>query len=164
MNIQTQAQNELTPWNLKCLEFVEHYMMCFNASQAARQMGYKGCSASSQGWEFLHHDFTQAELRRRYEKHAEDNKTIRQEIIMMLHREANYFGPGSSAGARVKAQTQLSKIFGMETLHLKAEVGVSGGIMVVPMASSIDDWEKIASRSQEKLMESTISIQVTVQG
>lgn len=158
MNQSTKTQNELTPWKLKCLDFVEHYMMCFNASQAARQIGYEGASASSQGWEFLHHKFTQAELKQRYEKHAKDNKTIRQEIIMMLHREANYFGPGASASARVKAQIQLSKIFGMETLYLRAEVAHRGGVLVVPMTSSIDEWERIASHSQAKLMESTINI------
>lgn len=53
---------------------------------------------------------------------------------MMLHREANTFGKGSSHSARVKAQTQLSKIFGMETLNVKADIEHTGGIMVVPMA------------------------------
>ena len=125
---------ELTPWKMKCLEFIDHYLACFNASEAARQMGYVGASAASQGWEFLHHEFTQSELHKRYTQHAEDNKSVRQEIIMMLRREANTFGKGSSHSARVKAQTQLSKIFGMETLNVKADIEHTGGIMVIPMA------------------------------
>lgn len=149
---------ELTSFEMKCLKFVELYMMSFNASQAARQMGYEGATASAQGWEFLHSPFTQEELKKRYEQHASDNKTIRQEIIMMLHREANYFGQGASASARVKAQIQLSKIFGMEQLNVKAEIEHSGGVMLVPMVSNVKDWAEVASSYQEQLTRDSINI------
>ena len=70
---------------------------------------------------------------------------------MMLHREANYFGQGASASARVKAQIQLSKIFGMEQLNIKAEIEHSGGVMLVPMVSDLGAWEAIASPQQQQL-------------
>lgn len=76
----------------------------------------------------------------------------------MLYREANYFGEGSSHSARVKAQSQLSKIFGMETIHLKAEVAHSGGVMVVPMAGNLEEWEKLAASSQAALMADAIDV------
>ena len=74
----------------------------------------------------------------------------------MLHREANYFGQGSSAGARVKAQIQLSKIFGMEQVITIAQIEHPGGVMIVPMASSIEDWEQEAKSSQAKLIDNTV--------
>ena len=147
-----------TPFKLKCLEFVEYYMTCFNATQAARKMGYAGSSASSQGWEFLHHEFTQEELKKRYEQHASDNHMTRQEIIMMLHREANDYSKGSSASARVKAQIQLSKIFGMEQNFLNAKVEHTGGVMIVPMAASEEEWLKLASESQQTLIAETLEV------
>jgi hypothetical protein len=55
-------------------------------------MGYKGASASSQGWEFLHHDFTQLELSKRYAEHATESRHAREEVIAILRREANTFG------------------------------------------------------------------------
>ena len=151
-----KAKNQetlLTAWQMKCLEFIEHYLSCFNASEACRRMGYEGASASSQGWEFLHHEFTQKELSKRYAQHAEENKAARNEIIMMLYREANYFGDGASHGARVRAQVQLSKVFGMETLKIEAETKHSGGIMVIPMCQSVEEWESIAAKEQSDLME-----------
>ena len=147
----------ITPPQMKCIEFVEHYLTCFNASESARRMGYKGASAASQGWEFLHDDFTQAELDKRYKQHAHENHHARNEIIAMLYREANYFGEGSSHAARVRAQTQLSKIFGMETLKIEAETKQTGGVMIVPMCQSVDEWEKIVAPKQMKLMDDTVN-------
>ncbi|MDC0088333.1 terminase small subunit [Akkermansiaceae bacterium] len=148
----------LTPWQMKCLEFIEHYLSCFNASEACRRMGYEGASASSQGWEFLHHEFTQKELSKRYAQHAEENKAARNEIIMMLYREANYFGEGASHGARVRAQVQLSKVFGMEQISIRAELEHKGGVMLVPMAQSVEEWESLAAQQQSNLMDETINI------
>ena len=48
-NPPTNTSGNLTPWKMKCLEFVDYYLACFNASEAARQMGYEGASAASQG-------------------------------------------------------------------------------------------------------------------
>lgn len=143
--------SKLKAWELKSLEFIEHYLACFNASEAARRMGYGGASAASQGWEFLHHDFTQAELQKRYRDHAEKNQQARQEIIAMLYREANYFGEGASHSARVKAQAQLSKIFGMETIQPEA-AEVVRRVMLVP---HFDDWGASARASQAELVRSS---------
>lgn len=41
---------------------------------------------------------------------------------------------------------------------VKVDVNHSGGVMMVPMAGSIEDWEKAASASQEKLMAETIDV------
>ena len=148
---------KLTPLQMKSLEFIEHYLACFNASEAARRMGYEGASASSKGWEFLHHEFTQAQLQKRYRDHAEKNQNARQEIIAMLYREANYFGEGASHSARVKAQAQLSKIFGMETIQPEEEAPIRH-VMLVPMFSSMEEWGEAAARSQAALVRDSIDV------
>ena len=149
---------KLSGFQLRCMEFVENYLNCFNATEAARRMGYKGSSASSKGHDFFRHEFTQAELKKRYENQALQNEGARQEIIAMLYREANNDGEGATHSARVRAQVQLSKIFGLETIQIDAKVERAGGVMVVPMSQSIDEWEKSALQSQAKLAQDAIEI------
>ena len=122
------------------------------------ELGYEGSSASTQGHEFFHHEFTQSELRRRYENQALENQGARQEIISMLFRETNNHALGSSHSARVRAQIQLSKIFGLETIQVDAKVEHSGGVMVVPMSSSIEEWEAAAVEQQRQLMKDAVDI------
>lgn len=140
------------------LEFIEHYLACFNATEAARRMGYAGTSASTQGHELLHLPFTKGELKKRYDQHAEDNKEIRQQVILMLMRESNDFSDSASHRARVAAIAQLSKILGMEQINLKADVSHRGGVMLVPMVNSLDEWQKAAQVSQAALMADAVNI------
>jgi phage terminase small subunit len=152
------GSNKLKGFQLRCMEFIEHYLNCFNATEAARRMGYEGSSASTQGHEFFHNEFTQAELKQRYENQALESKGARREIIAMLYREANNHGLGSSHSARVRAQVQLSKIFGLETIQIDAKVEHGGGVMVVPMSQSIDEWERSALKQQEDLQRDSIDV------
>lgn len=55
----------------------------------------------------------------------------------MLYREANFHGEGSSHGARVRAQVQLSKIFGLETIQIDAKVEHGDGVMLVPVSHDL---------------------------
>jgi len=156
--IPTTGGTKLNGFQLRCMEFIENYLNCFNATEAARRMGYEGSSASTQGHEFFQHEFTKTELRKRYENQALENQGARQEIISMLFREANNHGEGATHSARVRAQVQLSKIFGLETIKIDAKVEHAGGVMVVPMSQSIDEWEKSALQSQAKLAQDAIEI------
>ena len=74
----------------------------------------------------------------------------------MLRREANTFGKGASHSARVAAMAQLARIYGMDTINIKAEH--TGGVMLIPMTSSLSEWEKAASKSQAALMADAIDI------
>lgn len=155
---RTTGGKKLSAGQLRCLEFVEQYLLCFNATEAARKMGYSGSSASSQGHDLFHHEFTQAELARRYEQQALESQGARQEIISMLYREANNHGDGSSHSARVRAQVQLSKVFGLETIQIDAKVEHGGGVMLVPASQSLDEWEKQATEQQKNLKNGAIDI------
>jgi phage terminase small subunit len=148
----TTGGKKLTALKLRCLEFIEHYLQSFNATEAARRMGYEGGSASSQGYEFFHHPFTKAELLKNYKQLSDENKDAQNEIISMLYREANYFGEGSSHSSRVRAQTQLSKIFGLETIQLNTKVEHVGGVMIVPGGNlTLEEMEKEMAEQQAEL-------------
>ncbi|MDA1066352.1 MAG: terminase small subunit [Verrucomicrobia bacterium] len=146
------GSKKLSAIKLRCLEFIEHYLQTFNATEAARQMGYKGNSASSQGYEFFHHPFTKAEFSKRYEQLSLENKDAHKEIISMIWREANFFGEGSTHSARVRAQSLLSKIFGLETIQIKADVEHRSGVMLVPVDNRpMDEIEKDLIARQREL-------------
>ena len=142
---------------LQCLEFIEHYLTCFNATEAARRMGYTGTSASTQGHELLHLKFTLKELKNRFDQHAIENKHARQLVIEMLFQSATDFENGTPA-SRVTAQAHLSRIFGLDRIRIDAEVSHTGGVMTVPMAQSIEEWEKLAKASQSSLMADAVNI------
>lgn len=58
---------------------------------------------------------------------------------------------------KIAAARQLSKMKGWDA-PVKVDVKHSGGVMLVPMSGSVDDWEKAATQSQEELMQQTIDI------
>jgi hypothetical protein len=69
-----------------------------------------------------------------------------------MEKQATYYGPGSSHGARVSAITQLMKVEGMgiETAP-DLTLGFKGGVMIVPQLQSPDDWSAKAAGSQADL-------------
>lgn len=59
--------------------------------------------------------------------------------------------------SRTKAIEILSKMRGYNE-PTKLDIEHKGGVMVVPMAASEEDWSRIASESQKQLMDATIDI------
>lgn len=82
----------------------------------------------------------------------EENLVTTNEIVLGLKKEANYHGEDGNSGARVKAWSTLAKIKGIEAPK-KTEQTIThkGGVMVVPMAQSIDTWENNAQQLQTQL-------------
>lgn len=82
----------------------------------------------------------------------------KQRIIEQLEEQAVYNGPGASHAARVAALKQLAVIYGFEApKQTKVDVGVSSGVMLVPMTSDMGSWEKSAADAQRKLQEDTMN-------
>lgn len=82
----------------------------------------------------------------------------KQRIIQQLEAQAVYNGPGASHAARVAALKQLAMIYGFEApKQTKVDVGVSSGVMLVPMIGGTDSWEKSAADAQRKLQEDTMN-------
>lgn len=78
-------------------------------------------------------------------------------IMAALHKEAHYYGPGSSQSARVSALGKLAQLLGMEPAKQSKVEVLAPGIMVVPAIASVEDWEAVAVEAQEKLRDDTMN-------
>lgn len=82
----------------------------------------------------------------------EEEKIVsRERVLMGLYEEANFRGLGSTQSARVAAWAKLAKILGMEDGDKPDPLSVRGGVMLVPLAGSVEEWEKAAVGQQARL-------------
>lgn len=85
----------------------------------------------------------------------ESLKNRQNECVIKLRELGNKEGPGSSHGARVQAWNSVYKI--LTEMESAATGGGSnqftGGVMMVPVFASKDDWGNIAAKAQEVLKE-----------
>lgn len=88
-----------------------------------------------------------------YMPRIENEKIVsRERILLGLLQEANYHGLGSSHSARVAAWSKLAKIMGMEIEKKDSdEAKTRGGVMLVPFAGGIEQWEQAARGQQAQL-------------
>lgn len=138
-------------------KFVEEYVKDFDAFHAAIRTGFLRDFASDYSSKFLGEPYVQrliAEARRAtVAPEDEDIDSDKQEIINALRREANYHGPGSSHAARVSALSKLTAILGMDAPTRSINENIHrGGVMVVPAATNLEEWEKAAMKSQQDLV------------
>lgn len=84
---------------------------------------------------------------------VESDKIVsRERILYGLLEEACYHGPGASASARVAAWGKLAKLMGMELpAEGEQKATAPGGVMLIPFAPSIEQWEQAAMGQQAKL-------------
>lgn len=59
--------------------------------------------------------------------------------------------------SKLEAAKMLIRMKGLDA-PIKIDVDHRVGVMVVPMASSVDEWEQLAANSQKKLMEDAVNI------
>lgn len=81
----------------------------------------------------------------------DDVEETKKWVLERLAREASYKGPGSNQNARI---TALDKIAGLTNIQPAKKVDINsgkGGLLLVPV-TSVEDWEKEAKDSQEKLL------------
>lgn len=148
--------------------FVREYLIDYNGVNAALRCGFASLMAQEYAIRFLAESYVQHLIAEKTikRKEAEDamsedetREMRRRQVEEALLREAHYKGPGSSQAARVAALSKLSTMYGLDKGALTGDVNDEnrGGVMVVPMMVSADDWEKLAVQSQRKLVEDTNS-------
>ena len=115
---------------VKMLKFIEAYLDTANATEAARQLGYKDGTASNMGWRFLNDPFVQDRLTAHFTAHRKSKKIVRREIISGLYREANDYSQGGNAITRVRAWETLAKLHGLD----REEVNDSQEIRCAPLS------------------------------
>ena len=94
-------------------EFVKHFMVTKNATEAAKRCGYSEKSAYNQGYRLMKDDDVQKmlaiELEDLKERHLDDLDSI----VEAMKDEALGKVAGHTAGSRVKALELLARHFGM---------------------------------------------------
>lgn len=132
--------------------FVAEFVFDYNASQAMMRMGYAQAGASVRAHTWLKHPYVQWKLKDYVNKLEAQTLCTRGNVIAMLVREANYYGPDGNAASRVAACRQLAKALGLNVLKIEQEVR-NVSVMEVPMVPSTEDWSSAARESQRQLRE-----------
>jgi len=108
--------------------FVTEYLVDYDEVQAAIRLGYTEAYARDYGKRFKSEPYTANKIKEMELGDTSEALTpeqiARKRRIAQLERQANYYGPGSSHGARVSALTQICKIEGIEA-PVKTETSVN---------------------------------------
>ena len=105
-------------------EFVQHFLVTKNATEAAKRCGYSERSAYNSGYRLMNDDEVQKMLAIELSESKERNLKDHDSIIEQLKDEALGEVPGHTAGSRVKALEILMKYYGMIDTNQKLEVSM----------------------------------------
>lgn len=136
--------------------FVAEYLLDHDSFAAAIRVGFQEQYARQYSMQFMGESYVRRRIAELMHAAPHDKKEYEEEtkrkIIASMFREANYRGPDSTHGARVAALAKLASLFDMDKpAKIEQTITHQGGVMAVPGIASIDDWEKQALESQEKL-------------
>jgi hypothetical protein len=139
-------------------EFAKAYLIDCDPTMAALRCGLADPedldSARATGWYYFRQPETLAAIQA-FSATLENDKIVsRDRVLMGLLEEANYRGLGSSHSARVAAWGKIAQMLGAEKPadpNAPDPTKVRGGVMLIPMAQSIEEWEGAATRSQSAL-------------
>lgn len=149
---------------------VSEYLYDFNWTKACLRCGFRAEFAEDSGNRFRNDPYCiwrvktlarerNLEIRTDIpaEQALDEQAAKRADILSALEREANYFGPGSSAAARVSALGKLAQLRGMEPVKQASVEHKVPGVMLSPGIAAVGDWEAVAQVTQEKLRDETMS-------
>ena len=105
-------------------EFVQHFLVTKNATEAAKRCGYSEKSSYNQGYRMMNDDEVQKMLAIELADSKERNLKDHDSIIEQLKDEALGKVSGHTAGSRVKALEILMKFYGMIDANTKIEVSM----------------------------------------
>lgn len=131
---------------------VLEYIHDFNVSMAYIRAGGNPSSVPNLAYKAFRTKYFQDQLRMISERMDSEHIISANDIIIGLKKEANYHGEDGASSSRVKAYSVLAKIKGIEAPK-KSEQTIThkGGVMIVPMAPSVDAWEGQATQLQTQL-------------
>lgn len=139
-------------------KFVTQYLVDYDAWAATIRCGFLRSVAVEYAGQLMQDPYVQRELARKQLEESADPKATaklkKRQTEAALLREAHYKGVGSSHAARVSALAKLCNIYDMDgATKITANVVHRGGVMLVPAIASVDEWEKAAASSQDKLIQ-----------
>jgi len=94
-------------------EFVQHFLVTKNATEAAKRCGYSEKSSYNQGYRLMNDDEVSEMLAKELSESKERNLRDHDSIIERLKEEALGDVSGHTAGSRVKALELLMKYYQM---------------------------------------------------
>ena len=145
-------------------QFVDAYMIDYDAYAAAVRIGYGPIYAKDYSARFMEEAYTLNRIALKEKafnakgtpEEIETSKDeMKQKIMAGLVRESNYRGPGCSQAARVAALAKLASMYGMDApSRSQTEVTVTpgAGTFVVPGLMTPEQWEAAAAAQQDKLV------------
>ena len=141
---------------IKAQAFAKAYLVDFDAMRALVRIGEADENTESQyhmrrANAYLRNPVVLQSLQAFISRVESDKIVSRERILFGLLEEATYHGLGASASARVAAWSKLAKLMGMELPPEDPTKNVRGGVMLVPMAGGIEEWEAAARGQQAKL-------------
>jgi phage terminase small subunit len=132
--------------------FVDGLILGMSKYQAAIYAGAPPRSAHKEGSNLYCEPYVQERFRTLREAIEEENLITRKELLLNVKSIA--FDDREQGGARVGASSLLAKVMGYEApTKIQAEVEHKGGVMMVPMAAGLEDWEATAGGAQRQLKE-----------
>ena len=132
--------------------FVDALILGMSKYQAAIYAGVPPRSAHKEGCNLFCEPYVQERFKELREAIDEANLLTRKELILNVKSIA--FDDREQGGARVGASSLLAKVMGYEApTKIQAEVEHKGGVMMVPMAAGLEDWEAAAGGAQRQLKE-----------
>jgi hypothetical protein len=148
-----QRQGQYQPEKkFKAQEFAKLYVIDFDHRNAALRLGAPEDKALEIGRGMLNDPETLQAIQAFMARIEKDKIVSRERVLAGLLREACYHGHGASHSARVAAWGKLAKVLGMELpTEDPAKKTIQGGVMLVPMAGGIEDWERAAMGQQQQL-------------
>lgn len=142
--------------------FVSEYLVDYDQVAAAMRCGFNKQFAVEYSSRFMEEAYVQLRINEVRFMKTDDKLTEdynKQRILTSLMKEAHNHGPGSTHAGRVAALGKLAVMYGMEQAK-KADLTVThrGGVMAVPGIAKLDDWEQMASASQDELVKHAADI------
>lgn len=137
-------------------KFVNEYLVDFDEYRAALRVGLLPSVAATYSKQLMNDGYVQREIARLQREQQSDPKSQQErdrELTLNTLRQAMQNGPYAS---RVAAARQMSAIHGFDApIKTQNETTHRGGVMMVPEIANVEEWQKAAQTSQEKLVEET---------
>lgn len=161
--VKTNINNErilITP--VKAQAFAKEMLVDFNPVKAMLRAGLLSAEQAEKrsatslyktAQRYEKNPYVQQALRDFVHRVESDKIVSRERILYGLLEEACFHGVGASASARVAAWSKLAKLMGMELPPEEANktTNAPGGVMLIPFAPNIEQWEQAAVGQQAKL-------------
>lgn len=135
--------------------FVTEFLVDGDPTLAASRCGFQGGFAEQYGKQFYTRAYVQRKIRELKRLEPQDPKLeegyLRRMVITRCHDVLmNKYSKGSDV---VRASAQLDNMYGWSSTARRAQsAAAQSGVMVIPLAS-MEEWEKAAAASQQRLIE-----------